>query len=591
MIDLKPRTLLFIIFWTVLFNHANSIYAFPISKKLQKWVEQKTGIESNIGKLKPTFQQIHLEQFQFGLQGANKQEVRPSNLKLYSLSYSAANAPLCNHENKVLELSDGSSFLIGSPLSINLDAFPDQVEWPLKEKVYTNALESLDLYDRKVASKVKKLLHSRRCWIISNDRPTPGFEMVIKPENYPSYLVQANQKHVVKIEMLAFDMAQGKIQAYEKNKFDSQLTTVEVEMTGNGFLESDKFLTLLDPKGISGEDTTRAQSSSNQFIFDPSNPQFAEASIFANAHRMLNYFEGFGYEWTEPAPMNLVVHAVLNGTSNNALYEPASATENGKPRISIGDGDSITLGNLATDTDVIAHEFGHHVMFRYLKTTTGESLILHEGLADYFVFAKTNDTCLGESICPESSRICTKPAQCLRSADVDMKYNDATYKTSGPHQRGQVVSATLWDMRDSIGADNVNSLMFNAIPFLTKSAGFEDLIVALLLSDKEYFESKYGCQILENFTARGFTEITKSLECNNESTWNSASSTTTRNQSEDEDDNLFSKCGFTLPNKPSGDHGPATPLGLLILILLPLALAQIFTSKRNKSKSLDSKKS
>lgn len=166
------------------------------------------------------------------------------------------------------------------------------------------------------------------------------------------------------------------------------------------------------------------------------------------------------------------------GTPNNALYQPA-VSSSGYPQIMVGDGDGNILQNLGKDNDVVSHEFSHHILFRTLTNTTGESLVLHEGLADLFTFMQTGNACLGESICPSGSSACWLPDRCLRSAENDLSYLDTTYRSwvSAPHLRGQLISAVLWDLAQDLNFTKVAQLTFTASSFFLEDSGLQDFVL------------------------------------------------------------------------------------------------------------------
>src|SRR5690606_34583582 len=107
---------------------------------------------------------------------------------------------------------------------------------------------------------------------------------------------------------------------------------------------------------------------------------------------------------------------------------------------------------LSTNSDVVAHEFGHHVEFESLQETRGESLVMNEGLTDYFAMARSGDSCLGESICPYNSSINCEVNQkapkqsCLRSATAVKYVLNENTKTDA-HFKSQFISGMLWDLR------------------------------------------------------------------------------------------------------------------------------------------------
>ena len=148
------------------------------------------------------------------------------------------------------------------------------------------------------------------------------------------------------------------------------------------------------------------------------------------------------------------------------------------------------LDNLPKDTDVISHEYGHHVIYKSLKSTRGESLILHEGLADFFVFARTGDGCLGESICPSGSQIC-EVDQCLRTADNSLVYGEGLYPHKPAHQKGQLISGYLWDLAQSndVPLEDLERMVLRAIDLLVSDSGIEHFMLALYNADQELHDA------------------------------------------------------------------------------------------------------
>ena len=94
---------------------------------------------------------------------------------------------------------------------------------------------------------------------------------------------------------------------------------------------------------------------------------------------------------------------------------------------------------------------------------SGESLVLHEGLSDFFTFARTGNACLGESICPATSDFCYVPNQCLRTGDNDLALGDAI-SSPEPHMKSQFISG-LWDLikKDKAPANVWAALVLKAV--------------------------------------------------------------------------------------------------------------------------------
>jgi hypothetical protein len=138
-------------------------------------------------------------------------------------------------------------------------------------------------------------------------------------------------------------------------------------------------------------------------------------------------------------------------TPDNASYLPSGTYGEGTPHIVIGtgwefgQGEERSLQNLGKDADVSMHEFGHHIVWRSLRETVGQSGHMHEGYADYFTYAITGNTLLGESI------VKSKPS--LRDGNQVGKVTPFLEKKfeNLPHYPGQFWSSTLWEIRKSMG--------------------------------------------------------------------------------------------------------------------------------------------
>ncbi|MGE0172763.1 MAG: hypothetical protein AB7T49_08260 [Oligoflexales bacterium] len=255
-----------------------------------------------------------------------------------------------------------------------------------------------------------------------------------------------------------------------------------------------------------------AVGTNNVFDFDVDTSEFEQTSAFTNATRTVEWFESIGYINFGSDAIQILVHA---DQVNNAFYTPKTSKA---PTISIGDWDGIILQNLATDADVVGHEFGHHIVYQTVRTVEkdSEALVLHEGLADFFTFARTGNACLGESICPESSHICSMPAQCLRTGDNSYRYGDDDLPVDA-HLRSQFISAMLWDMKneDEIG-NEMAKYVLKAIDLLVTDSGYRHLVLALLTVDEDKYDSANCDKILARAKLRGLTSYLSDVSCGDE---------------------------------------------------------------------------
>ena len=286
------------------------------------------------------------------------------------------------------------------------------------------------------------------------------------------------------------------------------------DLDGSGFLSNPRFITDLP------SDIPRAHSPDFRFEYSTSDIRFNELSVFANAERMATFLEReeFGYN------MNcLPIHLRMPDRTkshegewepvNNAAYIPPNFNSEGSfALIRIGEGDGVGLKSLMLDADVIYHEIGHHVVFRTLKSTAYNSRMIHEAMADYFLFAKTGNACVGEGICPAGTDNCWT-SRCLRTGENDMRLTDDDLP-SGYHQRSQILSGMLWDLRRELGAGVMDRLAFAAVDNFLWESDFADFIFAFMLADQKLNDGVHACRIFDAAISRGLKKKLRHLDCN-----------------------------------------------------------------------------
>lgn len=230
--------------------------------------------------------------------------------------------------------------------------------------------------------------------------------------------------------------------------------------------------------------------------------------VYAEIHS--DYIANLEYtkKWYGPQIL-LIPDMKKNGFTNSAQYIPGD--EFARPEIRLPKGDGIKLHQLRIDNEAVQHEVGHHVVFRSVTTTTGESLVIHEGIADALVELRTKNACLGEHFCL-NDLLCVS-ASCLRSADNNYSLNSEDLP-SEPHLRSQLISGLFWELALEIGHDKTAALLNYAIDFLPRKAYFADLITALFdtldvlykVSDHETFTS-YCNSLMSVYAKKGFLEL------------------------------------------------------------------------------------
>lgn len=478
----------------------------------------------------------------------NHRTIRPGHSQLVEIStyqLEAGGVPFCEASTKITRV--GSSVMIlGEIPRVSLEPEPLALTSKAVDNILSQAYGTI------------RIVRMRKCLIAQDDRAQPVYEVIYRRGNMP-YRAYVNQTAVVHNELFAFD-ATGTATVYRRNNVQSEnLEEQSIDVAEDGALTNEFFTT--NTTSNSSHRVDRVSEESFQYAYDFESDQYTEVATFTHAGLMLNYLESIGYTWSGGKPLTIMVHAKTgsSGNVNNALYQPGSSFEDGRPRIHIGDGDGVILQNLGKDSDVVSHELGHHVIFRHIRSVSGESLILHEGLADFFTFSESQDTCLGESICPTDSQACYQPASCLRTGSNSIVYGSDRYAGLSAHLRGQVISGMMWDIAEESGMalNDLARITLDALAMVPASASIRDFLYALFTATHAD-SANITCTAVDVAKARGFG--LGQVDCSDPDTFPAAainSTTTTNNRKTDTSEGLFG-CGSS-PIPPS-DDGPWFPL-------------------------------
>lgn len=176
-----------------------------------------------------------------------------------------------------------------------------------------------------------------------------------------------------------------------------------------------------------------------------------------------------------------LVGVVQNGQPyNNAFWDGA------KMVYGQGGGDYRTF---SADTDVVGHEMTHGVVEHTANLVyAGQSGAMNEALADYFgnaIDLEANHVSmddpdaglLGEDLCTTLS-----PRECaLRDlndgATTSKNFIGATYggDNGGVHLNSTIFSGALWDMREDLGSDLADQIVYRALSaYMTPLDGFTE---------------------------------------------------------------------------------------------------------------------
>ncbi len=431
--------------------------------------------------------------------------------------------PLCDFQLRAHVLSGiAQPTLLGEMPDIEPRYVPTRSDWSSRADAMEQVVASLA--SEGVAIDRAHVIKGQRCLYVTADDLVPVWELYVDASGLP-YRALADDSTV-------FDLATnfipftGIARVYATNPNNNDLTNFTLENLDASFtLTSDLMFTNTN-ESLSG--VARAYEPTREFNYSPimyapkaggstQRNNFDEASVFVHVTEAHKWYTTLGYAHYTTNPIRLNIHAFINDPDgiNNALYTPET-TSTTFPSIHVGDGDGQVLKNLPKDRDVVTHEFGHHVVFQTLKWTQDQSLVLHEGLADFMSFSSSGDACLGESICPLNSPIkCYTNGACLRSGKNDYTLDTAPTE---PHFRSQFISGMLWKLREvdsgpgPIPADTLSEIVYKAITLLTERSGYRNLMLALLLADRELTGGTYNADIYHAGINAGLTSFIEDFD-------------------------------------------------------------------------------
>ena len=406
---------------------------------------------------------------------------------------------VCDMSIRTVETPSGSVRAVGVlPQLTVVQTFADDA-WQSRESAVNLAVTRLRAIGVNISSVI--VTKSAKCLYVRNDKLLPAWHLIVRLEDIP-YQVFVGPGEVLEGDVLGFDV-KAKVKAYASNPKDGKLIDFDVNVSGDGYLTNEYFKTRSGDASI-----PRQLSPSNSFTQSPNSVSFAEQSLFAHVNQHFEFAVANGYVWSGPKPLTIMTHyEAVSGNKNHAQYQPYDGQSG--PFILMAPGDGYNFENLMVDSDVASHELGHHIVYSSVTGLYGDSLVIHEGMADAITFMRSGDSCLGESICPvkenPAMNICQVYGKCLRNAETTMKYQDANYATSPRHLQGRVISGLFWDLYKSekIPVVNLQKLVIATTWFLPPKADMASFVVALLDADYALFDRRYQAVLMQAAAERG----------------------------------------------------------------------------------------
>lgn len=258
----------------------------------------------------------------------------------------------------------------------------------------------------------------------------------------------------------------------------AQFTTDE-----QGFFENenmDWYSTFLDGPNVTvyDDDATANieivnQTPEDPFVWDENSASLAAINAFYHTNKIHDYFaNNLNYEIGKDIPLT------VNSNLVDAYIDGCGAWfNNSEKTIEMGRGGGAGCPaelNYALGSDFVYHEYTHFIVedVTNLPYILGsETAAMSEGLSDYFAATINDDPVWGDVIAPSRRR------------NLENTLNYQTDMTGESHHDGMIFSGALWDLREEIGAEATDQLVFNTL--FQDRYHFETFMYGMIIEDDD----------------------------------------------------------------------------------------------------------
>jgi hypothetical protein len=280
-----------------------------------------------------------------------------------------------------------------------------------------------------------------------------------------------------------------------------------------------------DANNSSGLSNGHAFASNQNFTFPFSttvDPRTQQPAVVTNLFYYNNIMHDFSYNlgFTETARNFQVNNFGRGGTGNDSVRAEAqdgSGTNNAnfatppdgsRPRMQqylftapTPDRDS------SIDGDVVFHEYGHGISNRLIGNGSTalsgtQSGAMGEGWSDYWAITLNGDGAVGEYVMNNSVGI-RRAVYTVPANTVHDSYADVCAGGCQVHRDGEVWAATLWDLRQTLGAATTNLLVLNGMKFTPTRPSFLNARDGILQADQNLNGGANRCAIWTVFARHG----------------------------------------------------------------------------------------
>jgi len=161
------------------------------------------------------------------------------------------------------------------------------------------------------------------------------------------------------------------------------------------------------------------------------------------------------------------------------------------------------------DGDVVLHEYGHGVSNRLVGGGSTSCLggtqagAMGEGWSDYWAITFYNDGRVGEYVTNNTTNGIRRAAYTVPANPVHDSYADVGAGGFEVHRDGEVWAATLWDLRNALGAAVSDRLVLEGMKFTPCSPSFLNARDGILQADQSVNGGANRCSIWTVFARHG----------------------------------------------------------------------------------------
>lgn len=313
--------------------------------------------------------------------------------------------------------------------------------------------EKRDVILKKLKTKHKEIVKASHIYpvqiIYSNDKDKPSLFLQVDWVNHDEDKVLrtqfASNAKVINEQEIQSEF-QGEGVAYPNGPRWSNLERVKLyDLDSDGTLTSPKIK-------ITTKSQEVAQAKNHVFEYKEDDPRFDQVQVFLFAQNMMDLFkQKLGLE----LPYNIEIETHIGTPQKKTVMFYCNK------KVNLGQGDEVNYKNILKDPTIVMHEVAHAYVDMIAALPQGA---LNEAFADFFTSSFLNHPRLGE--------VSYLGGPYTRSMEEKTKF---TEKTGKVYADSIIVSGTLWDLRNEIGASKIDALSLKLLSRLGPNGELDEV--------------------------------------------------------------------------------------------------------------------